>query len=122
MVASEDKYHSKWNSIVNVMKNSNLKISSIAQAGSRARRDYSSNSDMDVIFTVARSPNKREFYPKLMKLLKNNFPEDRVFPGSHYNVIHINFKKGGIFDLVLLTEGAFDKQHGTDVEFRREHL
>jgi len=122
MVVSEDRYHSKWNSIVNVMKSSNLKISRIAQAGSRARRDYKPNSDMDVIFAVARNPNKGEFYPKLMKLLNGNFPEDKVFPGSHYNVVHINFKKGGIFDVILLTERAFDKQHGVDVAYRRDYL
>ena len=122
MVVPEDRYHSKWNSIVNVMKSSNLKISRIAQAGSRARRDHKPNSDMDVIFAVARNPNKREFYPKLMKVLSDNFPESNVFPGSHYNVVHINFKKGSIFDLVLLTEGAFDKEHGADVAYRRDNL
>ncbi len=122
MVVPEDRYHSKWNSIVNVMRNSGLRISRIAQAGSRARRDHRLNSDMDVIFAVARNPIKREFYPKLMKLLNDNFPEDKVFPGSNYNVVHINFKRGGIFDLVLLTEETFDKHHEADVAYRRDKL
>ena len=122
MAVQEDRYHSKWNSIVNFMKNSNLKISRIAQAGSRARREHKPNSDMDVIFAIAGNPHKREFYPKLMKLLKDNFPEDEVFPGSNYNVVHLNFKKGGIFDIVLLTEETFDKQHGADVAYRRDNL
>ncbi|MHA1755151.1 MAG: hypothetical protein ACTSVV_00170 [Promethearchaeota archaeon] len=104
------------------MKNSNLKISKIAQAGSRAKQKYRPNSDMDVIFSVAGNPSKHSFYPSLITTLKNNFPNEKVYPGSNYNVVHIDFKQGGKFDLVLLTEADFGKEYKNILEFKKKNL
>ncbi len=118
----ENFYHSKWKSIVNVMKSSNLKISKIAQAGSRAKKKYRPDSDMDVIFAVAGNPLQKNFYPDLMTVLKSNFPLERVFPGSNYNVVHLDFKQGGKFDLVLLSEAEFDKEYKTILDYKKKNL
>ena len=118
----ENFYHSKWKSIVNAMKSSNLKISKIAQAGSRAKKKHRPDSDMDVIFAVAGNPTKKDFYPRLISVLKNNFPYEKVFPGSYYNVIHLDFKQGGKFDLVLLTEAEFDKEYESILDYKKKNL
>jgi len=118
----ENSYHSKWKSIVNVMKSSNLKISKIAQAGSRAKKKHRPDSDMDVIFAVAGNPSQKNFYPDLMTVLKSNFPYEKVFPGSNYNVIHLDFKQGGKFDLVLLTETEFDKEYKSILDYKKKNL
>lgn len=115
----ENYYHSKWKSIVNVMKSSNLKISKIAQSGSRAKKKHRPDSDMDVIFAVAGNPSQKNFYPELISVLKNNFPYEKVFPGSNYNVVHLDFKQGGKFDLVLLTEVEFDKEYKSILDYKR---
>lgn len=118
----ENLYHSKWKSIVNVMKSSNLKISKIAQAGSRAKKKHRPDSDMDVIFAVAGNPSQKNFYPDLMAVLKSNFPYEKVFPGSNYNVIHLDFKQGGKFDLVLLVETEFDKEYKSILDYKKKNL
>ena len=118
----ENFYHSKWKSIVNVMKSSNLKISKIAQAGSRAKKKHRPDSDMDVIFSVAGNPSQKIFYPNLMTVLKSNFSDEKVFPGSNYNVVHVDFKQGGKYDLVLLTETEFDKEYKSILDFKKNNL
>jgi len=115
-------YHQKWKSIVNVMTHSNLKISRIAQAGSRAIRTHRRDSDMDVIFSVANNPSLEMFYPKLISIMQSNFRKENVYPGSNYNVIHLDFLSGAKFDLVLLNEQDFDEQHKDDVDYRRDNL
>jgi len=122
MVPDDKYYISKWKKIVNVLKNSNLKISGVAKAGSRARQQHRSDSDIDIIMCASKDPSKKEFYPKLIDVLKGNFPYDKVYAGSTYNVVHFDTKAEGKFDLVLLTEKEFDTQHGNDVEFRRKNL
>ncbi|MFW9997612.1 MAG: hypothetical protein ACFFD4_36565 [Candidatus Odinarchaeota archaeon] len=119
---SDQFYHSKWKSIVNVLKSSNLSVSRIAQAGSRARRQHEPASDMDVIFAVARNPSRQSFYPELIEVLKSNFPYETVYPGTNYNVVHLDFNSGGKFELVLLTEQDFDRQHRHNVEYKRDNL
>jgi len=119
---SDDYYHSKWKKIVNVMKNSNLKISRIAPAGSRAKRQHRPESDMDVIFSVSGNPSRNIFYPDLIKILRSNFPLERVYPGSNYNVVHLNFKDSGKFELILLTESEFDKEHKSILDYKRKYL
>lgn len=119
---SEDRYHSKWNSIVNVVKKSNLKISRISQSGSRAKKQYRPDSDMDVILSVSGNPTRNNFYPNLIEVLKNSFPNSKIYPGSNNNVVHIDFKKGGKFDLVLLKEVEFDKEHKSILDYKRKYL
>ena len=109
-------------SIVNVMTRSNLGISRIAKAGSRAIQTHRPDSDMDVIFSVSGNPSKASFYPMLIRILKANFRSDQVYPGSNYNVVHLDFQSGAKFDLVLLSENDFDDQHEDDVNYRRENL
>ena len=121
-----DKYFKKnFISIVNVLKKNStkLKISGIAIAGSRARQQQNYYSDEDIIVSAAGDPRKDEFYPKLMDVLEDNFQHWEVYPGENYNVVHMDDPKtGGEFELVLRTEEEFDKQHGTDVKFRRMNL
>ncbi len=118
----ENFYNSKWKSIVNVMKSSNLKISKIAQAGSRAEKKHRPDSDMDVIFAVTGNPSRKIFYPNLMTVLRSNFPNEKVFPGSNYNVVHMDFKQGGKFDLVLLSETEFDKEYQSILDYKKKNL
>jgi hypothetical protein len=106
-------YQAKWKSVANVLWHSNLDVSL-----QRQRLD----SDMDVIFSAAGNPSKQIFYPKLITLMKSNFPEEHVYPGSNYNVVHMDFKSGGKFDLVLLPENQFNREHKEDVDYRRKNL
>ncbi len=119
---NEEFYKSKWKSIVNVLKSSNLKVSRIAQVGSRARRQHRPDSDMDIIFAASSNPTKASFYPDLIRILEANFRNDSVYPGSNYNVIHLDFSAGGNFDLVLLTEQEFDLEHRDILNYRRNNL
>jgi len=125
-MAADDKYYKeKFKSIVNVLKanSAKLKVSGIAIAGSRARKQQQPDSDEDIIISVATDPNKEEFYPKLMQVLEDNFQNWKVYPGDDYNVVHMKDPKmDGAFDLALRSEEEFDKQHGNDVEFRKKHL
>lgn len=122
MTASEDRYQNLWNSIYNVLTHSGLKVSRVAESGSRPKQQYRPDSDMDLIFAVSGNPSKQNFYPKLIRVMKNNFPNEHVYPGRSYNVVHTDFVKGGKFDLVLLTEREFDNQHGNDVKYRKDNL
>ena len=120
---SDEYYHSKWISVVNVLKHSNLKVSRIAQHGSRARRTHSPESDLDVIFSVSGNPSRRELYPRLISVLEVNFPHDTIYPGGDYNVVHLDFTKGGgLFELILLAESDFDKEFTDVKDYRRENL
>ncbi len=122
MVLSDNFYHSKWKSIVNVLTHSNLKVSRIAQAGSRAKRQHKPDSDMDVIFSVSGDPTRQSFYPDLIRVLERNFPHEKVYLGGNNNIVHLNFKKGGKFELVLLTEKDFDKEHKSILDNKRKNL
>jgi len=62
-------YQARWRRIVNVMKTSNLGLSRIAPAGSRAKRRHRPDSDYDVIFAVAGNPSREEFYPDQIGVL-----------------------------------------------------
>ena len=119
---TDEQYHAKWKSIVNVMKSSNLNLSKIAPAGSRARRQHRPDSDYDVIFSIAGNPTREEFYPQLIEVLQSNFPYDNVYPGSNYNVVHLDFRRGGKFELVLLSESDFDRQYKSIKDFKRKRL
>ncbi|MHA1385379.1 MAG: nucleotidyltransferase domain-containing protein [Candidatus Helarchaeota archaeon] len=119
---SDNYYHSKWKSIVNVMARSNLKISRIAQAGSRAKKTHRLDSDLDIIFSVSENPDRINFYPKLIEVLKNNFSHEKVYPGSNYNVVHLDFRNGGKFDIVLLSENEFDKEYKSILDYKRKNL
>ena len=122
MTPIDDYYKSKWKSIVNVMKSQNLNVAKIAKAGSRARQQHTPDSDLDVIFSVSGNPSKQDFYSKLEKVLKDNFPNDQVSLGTDKNVVHLHPSKGGKLDIVLLDSNEFDKEHGDNVEYRRENL
>ena len=74
---------------------------------------------MDVIFAVSGNPSPREFYPKLIDSLKANFRNDNVYPGSNYNVVHLDFSSGGKFDLVLLTDNKFDPEYAGIKDYRK---
>jgi len=122
MTPTDNYYLSKWKSIVNVMTHQNLNIAKIARAGSRAIQQHTPKSDLDIIFSVSGNPSKQSFYPKLIKVLKSNFPNDQVAAGGSYNVVHLYPSKGGKIDIVLLHTSDFDRQHGNDVEYRRDNL
>jgi hypothetical protein len=97
-------------------------VSRVAKAKSQARIQHRPDSDMDVIFAVSGDPSKSTFYPKLIKVMKANLTNGKVYPGRSNNVVHIDFAKGGKFELVLLSERDFDIQHGDDVKYRRVNL
>jgi len=115
-------YQARWKRIVNVMKTSNLGLSRIAPAGSRSKRQHRPDSDYDVIFTVSGNPSREEFYPDLIEVLQSNFDNADVYPGSNYHVVHVDFHRGGKFDLVLLTESNFDRQYKSIKDFKRKNL
>ncbi len=115
-------YHARWKRIVNVMKSSNLGLSRIAPAGSRAKRQNRPDSDYDVIFAVSGNPSREGFYPELIGVLQNNFDNAEVYPGSNNNVVHLNFYRGGNFDLALLTESDFDRHYKSIKDFKKKNL
>lgn len=118
----DEHYKKKMKSITNVLQNSKIGLASIAPAGSRAKQEHRPDSDQDVIFAVSGNPNRKEFYPKLMKLLKTNFPNDEVYPGSNKNIVHLDFDSGAKFELVLQTDKEFDKEHKSLKLYRRKNL
>ena len=122
MLPTDKYYYDKFKKVVNVLTHQGLNISKVAKAGSRSRQQQTKKSDMDVIISVSGDPSRKEFYPKLIKVLKNNFPIDNIYVGSNYNVIHLNFQSGGKFDFVLLTINKFDKEYGNNLEFRKKNL
>ena len=122
MTPTDEYYQSKWKSIVKVMTSQNLNVAKIAKAGSRARQQQTSKSDLDVIFSVSDNPSKQNFYPNLDKVLKANFPNDQVKLGDDKNVVHLFPSKGGKLDIVLLESIKFDKEHGDNVEYKKNNL
>ncbi|MFW9915983.1 MAG: hypothetical protein ACFFGZ_10285 [Candidatus Thorarchaeota archaeon] len=119
---SDQQYRAKWKKVVNVLKSSNLGLSRVAQAGSRAIQKQRYDSDMDVIFSITGNPSKEQFYPKLIRVLEANFRDDKVYPGDEHNIVHLDFQSGEKFELVLKTERKFDQEHKDDKDYRRENL
>ena len=126
MVRPCDAYYKKrFISIGNALRAhaKQLKISGVAIAGSRAKQRQNSESDEDIIICAAHDPIKRDFYPKLMNVLKGNFSRWKVYPGREYHVVHLDDPfNGGKFDLILLTEAQFTKEHKKNVLYRKENL
>ena len=118
----DEHYKKKMNSISSVLKNSKIGLSSISPAGSRAKQTNRLDSDQDVIFAVAGNPNREEFHPKLIKILEDNFPNDSVYPGKNNNIVHLDFKSGAEFELVLQTNKEFNKEHKSLKLYRRKNL
>ena len=118
----DSHYKKKMNSITHVLHNSKLGLSKITPAGSRAKQEHRSDSDQDVIFAISGDPKKREFYPELIKTLKKNFPQDNVYPGKSNNIIHLDFRSGAEFELVLKTDKGFDKEHASLKLYKRKNL
>ena len=119
---SDQAYKSKWKSVADVLWNSGLKVSQVAKAGSRAKGTSRPDSDMDVIFSVSENPSRDAFYPKLLTILKSNFSYDKVYPGTSYNVIHIDFSNKTKFDVVLLPKKQFNTQYTSDENYRRKTM
>lgn len=119
---NDEYYHARWKRIVNVMQYNNLRLSRIAPAGSRAKKQHRLDSDFDLIFAVSKNPIRRIFYPKLIEVLSANFKNDNVYPGKQYNVVHLDFQSGAKFDIVLLTESEFDREYDSIKDFKRKNL
>ena len=122
MNPNDEYYKSKWKKVVNVMTHQNLKVSKIATAGSRAKRQHTPDSDMDVIYSISGDPSRENFHPEIIKVLKANFSQDKVYPGDNNNVVHIDFQSGGKFDLVLLDSDDFDKEYDNILEYKKNNL
>ncbi|HEC41067.1 hypothetical protein LCGC14_0473910 [marine sediment metagenome] len=118
----DDHYKKKLKSITHVLKNSKIGLAGISPAGSRAKQENRPDSDQDVIFSVSGNPNRKVFYPKLTKLLKTNFPNDRVYAGGNNNIIHLDFNSGAKFELVLQTDKKFEKENKSLKLYRRKNL
>ncbi len=118
----DEHYKKKMKSITHILKNSKIGLAGISPAGSRAKQDHRPDSDQDVIFAVSGNPNRNDFYPKLTKLLKNNFPRDNVYPGRNNNVIHLDFNSGANFELILQTNKEYEKEHKSLKLYRRKNL
>jgi len=118
----DSHYKKKLNSITNVLKNSKLGLSKITPAGSRAKQTHRPDSDQDAIFSIAGNPAKDVFYPKLIKILKDNFPHDKVYPGKNNNIVHLDFRSGTEFELVLKTSKVFDKEFSSLKLYKKKNL
>ena len=118
----DEYYKKKMKSITHVLKNSKIGLAGISPAGSRAKQEHRPDSDQDVIFAVSGNPNRKGFYPKLTNLLKTNFPNDKVYPGSNNNIVHLDFKSGAKFELVLQTDKKFEKENKSLKLHRRRNL
>jgi len=79
------------------------------RAGSRRRGNHRNKSDLDIIFTVAGDPPKKNIYPMIASNLKYGFPRAHIEIGSSYNVINMKIEDLD-FDVVLLTEEEFKKE------------
>jgi len=104
------------------MTPSNLKISRITQAGSRAKKTHRPDTNSDIIFSVSKNPDRINFYPKLIEVLKNNFSHEKIYLGSNYNAIHLDFRNREKFDIVLLSENEFDKEYKSILDYKRKYL
>jgi len=118
----DEHYKKKMHSIINVLKNSKIGLAKISPAGSRAKKEHRPDSDQDMIFAVSGNPSRKDFYPKLTKLLKTNFPNDKVYSGSNNNIVHLDFTSGAEFELVLQTNKEFDKENKSLKLYRRRNL
>jgi len=118
----DEHYKKKMKSIMNVLQNSKIGLAKISPAGSRARQEHRPDSDQDVIFAVSGNPSRAKFYPKLTELLKANFPNDNVYPGSNNNIIHLDFNSGAEFELILQSNKEFDKEYASLKLYRRKNL
>lgn len=105
----EQQYSSLSGKINNFLrKNTGYVIHGVARQGSRKEGTHDDDSDLDIIFAIARNPAKQTIYPDLVEKLSNNMGLDASI-GSSYNVI--NLQKGDLeVDLVLLTVNQFDSQ------------
>jgi len=79
------------------------------RAGSRRRGNHRNKSDLDIIFTVAGDPPKKNIYPMIASKLKEGFPNAYVEIGSSYNVINMQID-GLDFDIVLLSQEEFEQE------------
>ena len=118
----DEHYKKKLNSINNVLKNSKIGLVKFTPAGSRAIKENKPDSDQDAIFAISGDPTREEFYPKLENLLKSNFPNDKVYPGTNNNIVHLDFQSGAEFELVLQTDKEFDKELKSLKIYRRKNL
>jgi len=118
----DEHYKKKMNSITNVLKNSKIGLAKISPAGSRAKKEHRPDSDQDMIFAVSGNPSRKDFYPKLTKFLKTNFPNDEIYPGGNNNIVHLDFTSGAKFELVLQTNKEFDKENKSLKIYRRRNL
>ncbi len=105
----ETLYRSKWETMVNVLKYSDLNIARIA------KYNIDDNRQADVIFAVHDNPEPTDFYPKLIKQLMYDFPygDARVID----NIVELNLGPDGTYKLLLLPINEFDKKIGKDVEY-----
>ena len=118
----DSHYRKKFKSIVKVFQNSSLRVSQVAEYGSRARRQHRPDSDLDIIFSVSGNPSPEDFYPNLMEVLRGNFPADTIYPGSDYNIVHQDTSKGGRIEHVLLPESQFNRQYRALKDYKRNNL
>lgn len=118
----ENHYKKKMKSITSVLQNTKLGLSKITPAGSRAKQEHRPDSDLDIIFAIAGDPTKKEFYPKLINTLKKEFPLDNVYPGKSNNIVHLDFRSGAEFELVLKTSKGFDKEHSSLKLYKKKNL
>jgi predicted nucleotidyltransferase len=119
---SDEHYKKKLKSITNVLQNSKIGLAKISPAGSRAKQEHRPDSDQDAIFSISGNPNRKEFYPKLKKILDSNFPNDNIYLGRDKNIVHLDFKSGAKFELVLLADKEFNKEHQSLKIYRRKNL
>ena len=118
----DEHYKKKLNSINNVLKNSKIGLSKYTPAGSRAKQENRPDSDQDVIFAISGNPTRKQFYPKLEKLLKSNFPNAKVYPGKNNNIVHLDLQSGAKFELILQTDKEFDKELKSLKVYRSKNL
>lgn len=114
----KERYQSIWMSIVHFLyNNSGLKISRIAQAGSRAKQTDIKGSDLDVVFSVSPNQSREQIYPGLVEKLRKNFPNTRVNIGDL--TIHVEFTTHLSVDVVLRDDYQFTYQHQEIVDIRQ---
>jgi len=92
--------------------NTNLKIHGVARQGSRKEGKHRDESDLDIIFSVSKDPDRDEIYPDLVDKISKILNVDASL-GKHGNVINIT--KGDLeVDLVLLPIDTFENQIRTN--------
>ena len=118
-IPNKDFFRSMWETLVNLLLNSNFKLSRIAPSGAKIEPNFPIESNMDLIFSIENDPEENDFYKKLIGILKQNLSEqDKIKFFNKEKIVHIELGIGGKYNLKMLKEEEFDENYKSILDFR----